>query len=34
MNSFKKVQVLALPYDGKIIDKPFSVKLIKSNQGE
>lgn len=34
MNSFKKVQVLALPYDGKITDKPFSVKLIKSNQGE
>ena len=34
MNNFKKVQVLALPYDGKITDKPFSIKLIKSNQGE
>lgn len=31
MDNFKKVQVLALPYNGKITDKPFSVKLIKNN---
>lgn len=34
MNNFKKVQVLALPYNGKITDKPFSVKLIKNNLGK
>ena len=34
MDNFKKVQVLALPYNGKITDKPFSIKLIKNNLGE
>lgn len=34
MNNFKKVQVLALPYKGKITDEPFSIKLIKNNLGK
>lgn len=34
MDNFKKVQVLALPYNGKITDKPFSTKLIKNNLGK
>lgn len=34
MDNFKKVQVLALPYNGKITDKPFFTKLIKNNLGK